>query len=377
MKAFSLKNLLGGMSTTKFLRDYWQKEPLLVRQALPGFGGWLDRASLSDLACRDNAESRLLRVRKNQWQLDYGPFERKQLDRLPAKGWSLLVSGMNHLLPEGDRLLHSFDFLPQARLDDLMVSFAPPGGGVGPHFDSYDVFLIQGQGRRRWEISSQDNLELVEGAPTRILSNFVADRTWELEPGDMLYLPPRFPHNGVALTDCMTWSVGFRAPKAQEIATQFLIYLQDKLEMEGLYADPDLKTTRHSGRIPDELTAWAVEAIHNIRWDERDVADFLGRYISEPKAHVFFEPPERPLGKTSFAKAVVKKGIRLDPRSQVLYAHKSFYINGEEINTLPGTGKILRNLADSRQLPPGNLDDNVLFLLHSWYECGYITLAPS
>jgi 50S ribosomal protein L16 3-hydroxylase len=174
MSEFSLQRLLGGLTPEAFLAEYWQKKPLLVRQALPGFAGWLNRASLSELAQRDAAESRLVRFTRGQCLLDHGPFEAEDLANLPKKNWSLLVSGVNLFLPDGDALLHAFDFIPFARLDDLMVSFAPPGGGVGPHFDSYDVFLIQGQGRRRWEISAQDDLEVIDGAPLRILKHFQA-----------------------------------------------------------------------------------------------------------------------------------------------------------------------------------------------------------
>lgn len=372
MNAFSLKKLLGGMSVARFLRDHWQKEPLLVRQALPGFGDWLNRDGLSKLACREDAESRLLRVNKGCWTLDHGPFRRERLDRLPAKGWSLLVSGVNHLLPAGDELLHGFDFIPKARLDDLMVSFAPPGGGVGPHFDSYDVFLIQGLGRRRWEISSQPDLELLEGAPTRILKNFVADRTWELEPGDMLYLPPRFPHNGVALTDCMTWSVGFRAPKAQEIAGEFLMYLQEKLNLEGLYADPELKPRKHAGSLPKEMVDWAAGVVGEVRWGRTEVADFLGRYLSEPKAHVFFDPPVRALGLAAFSRAVAAGGLRLDPRSQMLEAGGVFYMNGERVDGVAAYAGPLLHLADTRVLSAGDYAAGLLRLLHSWYQDGFL-----
>jgi hypothetical protein len=209
------KRLLGGMSVEKFLAEHWHKKPLLVRQALPNFGDWLDRDGLSELACLDNSEGRLVQFKRGRCQLEYGPFE-PETCRLPKSNWSLLVSGVNHLLPEADWLLHRFDFIPAARLDDLMVSFAPPGGGVGPHFDSYDVFLIQGQGRRRWEISAQDDLTVVEGAPLRILKEFRVDESWELEPGDMLYLPPQLAHNGVALTDCMTWSSASARPRRRK-----------------------------------------------------------------------------------------------------------------------------------------------------------------
>jgi 50S ribosomal protein L16 3-hydroxylase len=398
---FSLARLLGGITPEQFLADYWQKKPLLVRQALPGFGGWLDRRGLSELACRDDAESRLVHVHRGQWRLEHGPFEPETLDALPKRGWSLLVSGVNHLLPDADRLLHGFDFLPQARLDDLMVSFAPPGGGVGPHFDSYDVFLIQGLGRRRWEIGcapgsespstpppggaksilgrpgdrldrGQDDLDLVEGAPLRILRNFRVDQAWELETGDMLYLPPRFAHNGVALTDCMTWSVGFRAPKAQEIVGQFLAYLQDTLERDGIYADPALKRPRHAAEVPTDMLEWAARTIDTIRWDRHDIVDFLGRYLSEPKAHVFFDPPRRPLSPAAFQKAVGKRGVALDPRSQLLFRAQVFFMNGERTEVSRTMLPTLRMLADQRRLAAGALDAALLSLLHVWYRAGYL-----
>ncbi len=372
MNDFSLSRLLGGMDPEQFLAEYWQKKPLLVRQALPGFGDWLGRDSLSDLSGREDAEGRLVRVQRGQWLLDYGPFEREVLDALPKRGWSLLVSGINHLLPEGDRLLHAFDFLPAARLDDLMVSYAPPGGGVGPHFDSYDVFLIQGLGRRRWEISGQDDLTLVEGAPLRILKSFRVDQSWEVEPGDMLYLPPKFAHNGVALTDCMTWSVGFRAPKAEEIVGQFLTYLQDNLSQEGMYADPDLKRPRHHAEIPTAMLDWAVSTIKALRWGKGEITDFLGRYLSEPKAHIYFDPPTRPLTTAAFGKAIAKQGLQLDPRSQFLFRAYTFFMNGERIEASSTMAPILRELADRRKLDSVTINGELLSLFHLWYKAGYL-----
>jgi len=374
MNSFSRQRLLGGMTPDRFLAEYWQKKPLLVRQALPGFGDWLDRDGLFRLAVRDDAESRLVRSRRGHWDLHHGPFAAEDLDTLPAKGWSLLVSGVNHFLAEGDALLNAFDFVPRARLDDLMVSFAPKGGGVGPHFDSYDVFLIQGLGRRRWEISDQTDLTLVPGSPLRILRHFTPTQSWELDPGDMLYLPPRFAHNGVALGDCMTWSVGFRAPKAQEIVGQFLNYLQDHLQLEGIYADPELKRPRHPGEIPSHLLAWAEDTIHKTRWHNSAIMECLGLYLSEPKAHVFFDPPARPLSASRFAQAVAKTGVRLDPRSQLLFRGKKFFINGEKLEATPGMLPLLRKLADRRQLPPMPLHGDLAATLYDWYRAGFLAL---
>jgi 50S ribosomal protein L16 3-hydroxylase len=372
MSAFSLERLLGGITPEAFLAEYWQKKPLLVRQALPGFGGWLNRDGLSELALRDDAESRLVRFIRGQCLLDHGPFEGDDLAGLPKKNWSLLVSGVNHFLPEGDALLHAFDFLPFARLDDLMVSFAPPGGGVGPHFDSYDVFLIQGQGRRRWEISAQDDLEVLDGAPLRILKRFQAERSWDLEPGDMLYLPPQYAHNGVALSDCMTWSVGFRVPTAEDMVGNFLNYLQDNLKPVGLYSDPDLKRPRHPAEIPATMLDQVAAMLKVIRWDKNAVEDFLGRYLSEPKAHIFFDPPEHPMKPAAFANAVAQRGLRLDPRSQLLFRGHGFYMNGERAESTAETFELLRDLADRRSLAPSTLTKPLLPLLHGWYVSGFV-----
>ncbi|MCP5277363.1 MAG: cupin domain-containing protein [Thiobacillus sp.] len=372
MDAFSLSRLLGGMSPAIFLAEYWQKQPLLVRQALPGFGGWLGRDGLTRLACREDAESRVVQYKRGAWHLHHGPFAAEELENLPAKGWSLLVSGVNHLMPEGDALLNAFDFVPRARLDDLMVSFAPKGGGVGPHFDSYDVFLIQGLGRRRWEISDQTDLSLVPGAPLRILRQFEPTRSWELEPGDMLYLPPRFAHNGIALGECMTWSVGFRSPTAQEVVSQFLNHLQDHLDVAGIYADPGLKPTRHPGEIPTRLLDWTEATINRTRWNKRSIKEFLGRYLSEPKAHVFFDPPARPLTLNAFKQTIARKGLRLDPRTQLLFRGRSFFINGEQLLAAAGIANTLRQLADHRHLPPINIQEELVEIVYVWYRAGYL-----
>jgi 50S ribosomal protein L16 3-hydroxylase len=372
MAEFSLERLLGGITPELFLAEYWQKKPLLVRQALPGFGGWLDRDGLSELAQRDDAESRLVRFARGRCLLDHGPFEADDLAGLPGKNWSLLVSGVNHFLPDGDALLHTFDFIPLARLDDLMVSFAPAGGGVGPHFDSYDVFLIQGQGRRRWEISAQGDLELIDGAPLRILKRFRPEQSWELEPGDMLYLPPQYAHNGVALGDCMTWSVGFRVPTAEDMVGNFLNYLPDHLIPVGVYSDPGLQRPRHTAEIPAIMLDQVAAMLKVIRWDKNTVEDFLGRYLSEPKAHIFFDPPERPLTPAAFARVAAEQGLHLDPRSQLLFRGHTFYMNGDRVESPQETFTALQTLADRRALSPTQVAQPVLPLLHEWYVAGFL-----
>jgi 50S ribosomal protein L16 3-hydroxylase len=368
----SPEQLLGGISPGEFLKVYWHKKPLLVRQAVPGLERILDGSGLLDLASREDAESRLVRSSRGRWQLEHGPFDTDTLARLPRRNWSVLVQGVNMLLDEGDRLLDCFKFIPYARLDDLMVSFAPPGGGVGPHFDSYDVFLIQGLGRRRWEISAQCDLDLVEGAPLRILKHFEAEQAWELEPGDMLYLPPKYAHNGIALTDCMTWSIGFRAPTTQEIATEFLAYLQDTMELEGRYADPDLRPSRHPGKIPAAMQRQLKAMIRKIRWDNEGMEDFIGRYLSEPKPNVFFDPPQRAMAFEQFARQAVKKGLRLDPRTRLLYDRRAVFINGEPVPISDAYLDALVSFADQRSYMASSPTDPALAPCYEWYLDGFL-----
>ncbi|MGH8631647.1 MAG: cupin domain-containing protein, partial [Burkholderiales bacterium] len=227
-----IQTLLGGLSASAFLRRHWQKSPLLIRGAIPRFEGFADLPSLISLAAREDCESRLVIRDRGRWRVEHGPLARSRWRRLPRGGWTLLVQGLNHFLPRARRLLAYFSFVPHARLDDLMVSFAPAGGGVGPHFDSYDVFLLQGSGRRLWQVALTPDLEVVEDAPLRILRRFEPQGQCVLAPGDMLYLPPGWAHDGVALDDCYTYSIGFRAPRHREIISEFLGYLDEATVLE-------------------------------------------------------------------------------------------------------------------------------------------------
>lgn len=366
------RQLLGGISARRFLREYWQQKPLLVRRAIPGFQGVVSRDQALELACDYEAESRLVwHSKATGWQMKHGPLRPKDFRRRGS--WTVLVQGLNLLNDDADALLHRFDFVPWARLDDLMVSFASDGGGVGPHFDSYDVFLIQGIGRRRWQISAQQNLEIVEGAPLRIVKHFQVEQEWLLEPGDMLYLPPSYVHNGIAEGECMTYSVGFRAPAAQEVATQFLVHLQDRQQLDGRYADPGLAPPRHPGEIGSEMIDRIGRIIDRIGWNRHSIRDFLGCYLTEPKSHVFFDPPERPLGLKAFAARIAKRGIRLHRKSQLLFAGKSFYLNGEMVEVPQADRPTVRELSDRRALPaladPGA---TALAMFYDWYCDGFV-----
>lgn len=365
--------LLGGLTPQEFLAEYWQKKPLLVRQAIPGFTGLLSPAEVLDLAARDDAEARLVQNKNGIWQLSRSPFTGKDLGKKRKHPWTVLLQGLNLLLPEGDALMRRFDFIPLSRLDDLMVSYAVDKGGVGPHFDDYDVFLIQGIGQRRWRIGPQTDKSLVEEAPLKILKNFVPAEDWILNPGDMLYLPPHWAHDGIAVGECMTYSVGFKSPCAQELADGFLTYLQERIELDGLYSDPDLQYQMHPAEISKDMVHQVADMIARIRWDNDDIRNFIGCWLTEPKPHIFFDPPEEVLSFKAFIAAVTQKGLRLDPRSQLLFAENHFFINGEPVTIGEPDAEAIRLLADARTLPAtANLANGTLELLFEWYSCGFV-----
>lgn len=370
-----IPTLLGGMTAKEFLRDYWQKKPLLIRGALPGFGDWLNRDSTLALACRDDTEARLIANDHDDWEVRRGPFAPRDFKRRKDL-WTLLVQGVNLMLPQGDALLREFDFIPHARLDDLMVSYAVDGAGVGPHFDNYDVFLLQGMGKRHWYISQQKDLRLRDDVPLKILSHFKAEEDWILEPGDMLYLPPQYAHDGIAVGDCMTWSIGFRAAPAQELMEGFLDYLQERTVLPGRYADPDLKLQKHPAEISGAMIDQTVAILSEIKWNRSVVRDFLGSYLTEPKSHIYFAPPEPALSYARFVAQAKKKGLRLDPKTQLLFAGNIFYINGEECEVERTDREQLRKLADHRSLNNcTNFGEDGLTLLYAWYCDGYIFLS--
>ena len=372
------KKLLSGLAKSAFLRQHWQKKPLLARQALPEYKELLDRDALFGLAARDDVQSRLVIRSRDCWQVEHGPFPRRDLAQLPKSRWTLLVQGVDQVLPAARRLLDNFAFIPYARLDDVMVSYAPPGGGVGPHFDSYDVFLLQLAGTRRWRVSAQRDLSLVEKAPLRILRRFRPQREWLLAPGDMLYLPPRYAHDGIAVDDCLTCSVGFRAPSAQELGSRFLEFLQDRLALKGMYRDPDLQLQRHPAQISAAMLRQMQHMIGSIRWQERDIAQFAGQFLTEPKPHVVFDRPRRPLTPITFAARAARHGVRLALKTQMLCRGCQVFINGECCEVSSTAARLLLRLADYRHLPPrAAIGTEAGHWLYQWYRAGYIELDPN
>lgn len=344
-----------------------------MRNALPDFDGLLTRDELIALACHDDVEARLVVQKSGKWRIKHSPLEERDFTHLSKKQWTVLVQDVNHFLPSARDLLLKFRFIPHTRLDDLMVSFAPQGGGIGPHFDSYDVFLLQGMGSRRWQISAQQDDQFIEDAPLRILKNFQPEQEWILQPGDMLYLPPHYAHNGIAEKDCMTYSIGFRAPSHQELISQFLVYMQDHIEAEGRYADPDLQLQRHPSKISTAMRAQANSILKEIKWKRSDIEDFLGIYLSEPKPHVFFEPPQKPPTLSRFLDQAKKQGVELNLKTRMLSGNGKLFINGEAFAVSNAAYQILAKLADHHALMPApNIDNEAGALLYQWYTSGYL-----
>ncbi len=379
--------LLNNLTPSQFLAEYWQKKPLLIKNAIPNFTGLLSPDELAGLACEDEVQSRIVEYKKGKWHARHGPFDDADFAKLPENptqdhNWTLLVQSVNHYLPEAADLLQQFNFIPHARLDDLMVSYAPDGGGVGPHFDSYDVFLLQGQGKRLWRISEQTDLTLIEGAPLRILKNFDTAQEWLLEAGDMLYLPPHLAHWGIAVSngaeDCMTYSIGFRAPKNQELATEFLGFMQDRLNqdkliLDGIYQDADLTLQNHPAEISNVMVAKVSANLQKIKWSDEVVAEFLGTYLSDPKADVVFDANKK-ISMRIFGEKLAKLGIALDLKSQMLFFDDHFFINGEIVKFSGESATVLKQLADKRYIEPSRIQDELLQQLYDWYIAGYLQI---
>ena len=361
--------LLGGISPARFMRQYWQKKPLLIRQAVPGMQPLLARAALFAMAGQDDVESRLITraAKGGSWRLRHGPFARTAIPKLGQPGWTLLVQGLDLHLDAAHALLEQFAFVPRARLDDLMVSFATDGGGVGPHFDSYDVFLLQAQGRRRWRIGRQKDLTLQPDVPLKILRDFQPEQEWLLEAGDMLYLPPRYAHDGVAQGECMTYSIGFRAPAQGEWAQDLLQRLADVAgDATGVrYADRDQAATAHAGAIPAALHTFARRAVEKVFSDPLAFERSLGESLTEPKANVFF----------TSNMPILSGGIALDRRTRMLYDERHIFINGEAYRAGGKDFALLKDLANLRNLSERQvkgLSPQARDLLQEWLEMGWI-----
>jgi 50S ribosomal protein L16 3-hydroxylase len=363
--------LLGGLTAAQFMRRHWQKKPLLIRQAVTGLSAPVERDALFALAGREGVESRLIARREGRWTLRHGPFTRRALPPLSRPGWTLLVQGVDLHLEAAHELLQRFRFVPDARLDDLMVSWASEGGGVGPHFDSYDVFLLQVTGRRRWRIGRQSDLSLQPDVPLKILQHFEPEQEFVLEPGDMLYLPPRWAHDGDAVGgDCMTCSIGFRAPQRGGLAGELLQRLGEDIDDPVLYQDPKQPATNTPARMPDGLQAFATAALQRALARPEAVALALGEVMTEPKPAVWFDEP---------AQAWQPGALRLDRRTRMMYDTRFVFINGEGLRAGGADARLMRRLADRRRLSAREVlgaSVDAQALLGEWFEAGWLHRLP-
>lgn len=371
---------LGGVSVDQFLRLHWQRQPLLVRGALPGLRPPLDPGELVALAGRDDVESRLVSAFSGRWRLRHGPFDARSVPSLGRRRWTLLVQGVDLHDDRAHALLGRFRFLPDARLDDLMISLASDGGGVGPHVDSYDVFLVQAWGRRRWRIGWPASHALVPDLPLKVLAHFEPRHEFVLEPGDMLYLPPGWAHDGIAEGPCMTCSIGYRAPSRHEFLSAFLADAAGSPSgSDPRFTDAGRRATRRPAQIPDDLHArlarWARE------WRPRAEAldNFIGRFLTEPKPQVWFERAE-PMTAVTFAARASRRGLALDRRTRIAYRRRRVYVNGEGFEAAALASRWLRRLADRRGLDRvaaalALADPHCAALLRDWHAAGWLHLA--
>jgi 50S ribosomal protein L16 3-hydroxylase len=361
--------LLGGLTPQVFMRRYWQQQPLLIRQAFAGIVPPLNRTELFALAASEDVESRVVQHEGGKWTMRQGPFGKRQLPTVKTPAWTLLVQGVDLHVCAAHELLSRFRFVPDARLDDLMMSYATDGGGVGPHFDSYDVFLLQVHGKRRWRIGRMNDPVLVPDVPLKILANFQPEEEWLLEPGDMLYLPPRWAHDGVAEGECMTCSIGFRAPARDEVGREVLQRLLDGEEPvanSAVYRDPSQPATDTPGRIPPTLQEFTREAVARLVESPKAQACALGEWLSEPKLMVAFDDGEalRP-----------EAGIVLDRRTRMLYDDEHVFINGESFRAGGQDATLMRQLADQRVLSAAQwvrASDEAKQLLEEWSQAGWM-----
>ncbi len=362
--------LLGGLTPRQFMKRHWQKKPLLVRHAIPNFVPCVGRAELVALAGQEGVESRLIIDSDKGWKMKHGPLAKRSLPPFSRKKWTFLVQGVDLHHDGVHALMQQFRFIPDARLDDVMISYATEGGGVGPHFDSYDVFLLQAHGQRRWRIGRNKDLTLQSGVPLKILQNFEAEEEFVLNPGDMLYLPPKYAHDGVAENECMTWSIGFRAPQKGELAREMLQGLADEA-FDGLgdvlYRDPQQLAVSSPAAIPQALGDFARQVVDQAVQNPDLLGSLLGEYLTEPKSNVWFEAPA--------SEPALSAGVQLDRRSKMLYDRKHIFINGESFRVAGKDARLLRVLADDRALSAmalRSLSPDAKEALLDWAHAGWL-----
>ena len=346
----------GDISVETFLQEYWQKKPLLVRNAFPGIISPLTPDELAGLACEDDANSRIVIEQHAQghWHVLHGPLQEEDFDDLPEKNWTLLVTDVEKHVPEARQLIDHFRFIPDWRIDDLMISYAPEGGSVGPHTDAYDVFLIQTYGQRRWMINKDYDNTCLDGTELRILKHFTAAEDWILNPGDMLYLPPNIAHYGIALNDCMTCSVGFRAPSISNMVSEYAESIAAGIDQELRYEDPDLQKQANPAEISrDALVRIKSIIMERLETDDASINRWFGEYCSEPRSGIHPCPPQSEISVYGDLLELLAQGVVISqsPASTFLFSRLDdkalLFVDGTSYTT---SHKFAATVANNRDI---------------------------
>jgi 50S ribosomal protein L16 3-hydroxylase len=331
--------LPGGLPAEQFLRENWQKKPRVIRQAFPDFQCPVSADELAGLACEEAVESRIVIENDNgkPWQLHNGPFAPERFSELPETHWTLLVQGLDHWVPDIADLLDEFRFVPNWRLDDIMASYAPKGGSVGPHFDQYDVFLLQAEGQRTWQFGGHcdENSPRVDGTPLRILKDWTPEETVTLNPGDMLYLPPGIGHHGIADNDCITLSIGFRAPTVDDLLTGFTDFLCSRSDTSEHLSDPDLDAQDNPGTISPNVIDRLDRIMREKLQNRRQLALWFGQFSTAPKSLDIVVPPEETLTPEALGELIAAENqIRWNEGSRFAYYEfddeTALFVDGEQ-----------------------------------------------
>jgi 50S ribosomal protein L16 3-hydroxylase len=356
-----------GMSAPRFLAEYWQKKPLLVRSAFRNFQDPLAPDELAGLACEPEVEARLIEHKQgwhNGVQVSYGPFEESRFATLGKRNWTLLVQEVNRWVPDAALLLEPFSFLPNVRVDDVMVSFAAKGGGVGPHVDSYDVFLLQGKGKRRWRFGTKKERkpDFVEGLDLRILRDFRPSVDKVLEPGDMLYLPPGFAHEGTAETACMTYSIGFRAPRTRELWTSFAHWSAAQASDSAWLTDPKLSAKADPGEVPLALRKRVRALMRSLDTSDAAIDRWYAAYATQLKPdHPLPEPEHAPSAKEIHAGLIAGQSVARSEELRFAWMAErgakeiTWYVGGTELRVPHASAALAKLVSKKRRFKGAEL----------------------
>ncbi|VAW57706.1 FIG002776: hypothetical protein [hydrothermal vent metagenome] len=376
---------LGKLTPQQFLNEYWQKKPLVIRQAFPKFQCPITADELAGLSCEEEVDSRIIIEKDGEhpWQPIFGPMSENTFSTLPRSHWTLAINDLEKVMPEFAWIPDCFDFIPNWRFDDLLCSYAADQGSVGPHFDLYDVFIIQAEGQRRWQISTAEVTEdnQVNETPLRIQKTFNAEQEWILEPGDMIYIPPNVSHHGVSLGESMSFSVGYRAASHADLLSDFIAHITQNLSVKLTYQDADLKVQSHSS----EITPEAIQRIKNIFKDylnpeHKEIENWFGQYMSDPKSE-YTESPNEPLNTFNELITEIDIGASLSrhPASRFTFIKKetqaNLFIDGDTLTT---SLSFASALCDSRIININllnNMDSSEQQLILDLYNSGKVHLT--